>query len=63
MSGLAAGAGAHPDRLNNFCCGWIAMLPRRVYLHHVTTTCETVLDNRFLEGILDTTDAWIRVVR
>ncbi len=37
------------------------MLPRRVYLHHVTHYVpETVLDNRFLEGILDTTDAWIR---
>jgi 3-oxoacyl-[acyl-carrier-protein] synthase-3 len=37
------------------------MLPRRVYLHHVTHYLpETVLDNAFLEGILDTTDAWIR---
>ena len=37
------------------------MLLRRVYLHHVTHYVpETVLDNRFLEGILDTTDAWIR---
>lgn len=37
------------------------MLPRRVHLHHVTHYVpETVLDNRFLEGILDTSDAWIR---
>jgi hypothetical protein len=34
------------------------MLPRRVYLHHVSHYVpETVLDNRFLEGIIDTTDA------
>lgn len=37
------------------------MLPRRVFLEHVTHYVpEAVLDNRFFEGILDTTDAWIR---
>ena len=37
------------------------MLPRRVFLNHVSHYVpETVLDNRFFEGILDTTDAWIR---
>lgn len=37
------------------------MLPRRVFIDHVTHYVpETVLDNHFFEGILDTTDAWIR---
>ncbi len=37
------------------------MLPRRVFLDHVTHYVpEGVLDNHFFEGILETTDAWIR---